>query len=440
MAKGFKGGVHPAEHKELTRNSVPQVLAAPELVFVPVSQHIGTPAIPSVEKGDEVLKGQVIAQAGGFVSVPIHSPVSGKVKKLDTVSHILGTKQQAIVIVNDGEDNWVDHKKNPDWENLEPDQIKNLIQQAGVVGLGGATFPTHVKLSPPKDKVINIIILNGAECEPYLTADHQVMLQKPQDVVAGLRLFMKVLGLKNGIIAIENNKPDAIEAISKAANRFDGIEVVSMNVKYPQGAEKQLIYAMTGREVPSAKLPMDVGCVVQNVATASATYRAVAFGEPLIGRYCTVTGDAIANPQNLEIVIGTPLSYILEHCGGLTNDAAEVIAGGPMMGIAQASMDAPAIKGTGGLLCLSPKEAKAIPERACIRCGTCVSNCPMGLAPTTIASYVKHKMISEADKAHTLDCIECGCCSFGCPSRIPLVQYIRLGKGEILAARKKGTI
>jgi len=262
------------------------------------------------------------------------------------------------------------------------------------------------------------------------------MLLKPLEIVAGLRLFMKALGLKTGYIAIENNKPGPIAAMEKATARVDGIDVVTMKVKYPQGAEKQLIYALTAREVPSGKLPMDVGCLVQNVATAAATYRAVAFGEPLISRYCTVTGDAIANPKNLEIVIGTPLSHLLDFCGGLSHDAAEVIAGGPMMGIAQGDLSAPTLKGTGGLLCLTPGTMEFNHERACVRCGACVNNCPMGLAPTTIASYVKHDMIAEAEKANAMDCIECGCCSYGCPSAIPLVQYIRLGKGDIMASKR----
>ena len=433
----FKGGVHPAEHKELTEKSAPTPLPPPELVAVPLSQHIGAPAFPCVKKGDEIRVGQTIGEPGGFVSVPVHAPVSGKVKRIDLVPHILGSRQPAVLIENDGLDTPFDFSHDSDWESGDPKTLIQRIQDGGVVGMGGATFPTHVKLSPPKGKTIDTVILNGAECEPYLTADHQLMLLRSLEVVGGLRVFLRALGREYGIIAIENNKPDAIEAMRKAAKRFSGIEVVALPVKYPQGAEKQLIKVLTGREVPCGGLPMDVGCLVQNVGTAAAAYRAVAFGEPLTSRYCTVTGDAIHQPGNLEIRVGTPLSDILDACGGLTDDVSEVIAGGPMMGLAQGDLSAPAIKGTGGLLCLSARAVALRAEQACIRCGTCVKNCPMGLVPTTIAQYVKNEMIDEAEKIGALDCIECGCCAYGCPSAIPLVQYIRVGKGEILTRRKK---
>jgi electron transport complex protein RnfC len=436
-SQGFKGGVHPAEHKALTEKIAPVKLAAPQNVVVPLSQHIGAPAKACVAKKDVVLKGQVIGTATGFVSIPIHSPVSGTVKKIDVAPHILGQKQLAVYIENDGEETWVENPKLPDWKNADPKDLIGKIQAAGIVGMGGATFPTHVKLSPPPEKKIDTLILNGAECEPYLTADHQLMLTSSAEIVGGLRVFMRALGLEKGAIAIEDNKPDAIAAMTEAADRFDAIDVVPMKVKFPQGAEKQLIKALTGREVPLAGLPMDVGCVVQNVATAQSAYRAVAYGEPLISRICTVTGDAIVKPQNLEITIGTPLQTIIDACGGLTEDVAKVIAGGPMMGIGLGDLAAPAIKGTGGLLCLSEKSAAKRDEKACIRCGTCVQHCPMGLLPTSIAMAVKHDMIEEAEKFGAMDCIECGCCSFGCPSSIPLVQYIRLGKGDIMAKRRQ---
>jgi len=303
--------------------------------------------------------------------------------------------------------------------------------------MGGAAFPTHVKFAVREGQYCDTIILNGAECETHLTADHRLMLAKADEIVHGLRIFMQVLGRKEGFIGIENNKPDAIAALEKAAAPYPGIQVVSLRVRYPQGAEKQLIKALTGREVPCGGLPMDVGCLVQNVATAQATYRAVAFGEPLIGRYCTVTGDAIHTPTNLEILIGTPIGAIIEAAGGLTENVAKVIAGGPMMGIGQADADVPAVKGTGGVLCLSHSLAIARPERACIRCGTCVDNCPMGLLPTSIAGFTKIENIDEAEKLGAMDCIECGCCSYGCPASIPLVQYIRLAKSEIMARRRR---
>ena len=433
----FKGGIHPPGHKKLTERYAPSPLGAPEMVFLPVSQHIGAPAKPCVEKRDRVLKGQVIAQPGGFVSVPIHSPVSGTVMKIDLTPHVMGPSLTAIHIENDGQDQAVDFVPDPNWESQDAKTLIARIQAAGLVGLGGATFPTHVKLSPPKERPIDTVILNGAECEPYLTADHRLMLLRPVEVVAGLRVFMRALGLKSGVIAVENNKPDAILALQKAASNFDGIEVVALRVMYPQGAEKQLIKAITGREVPCAGLPMDVGCLVQNVATAAAAYRAVAFGEPLISRYCTVTGDAVNAPSNLEIVLGTPIQTIINACGGLTDDVAKVIAGGPMMGIGLSDLTAPAIKGTGGLLCLGRKSIALRPEHACIRCGNCVSNCPMGLAPTTIALNVKHDRFDQAEQLGAMDCIECGCCSYGCPSCIPLVQYIRIGKAEIINRKKQ---
>lgn len=433
---GFKGGVHPAEQKDLTDHKKPVVMDPPDTVVVHVAQHIGAPAVPSVAKRDEVLKGQVIAEPGGFVSVPIHSPVSGKVVKIDAAPHVLGGTRTAITIKNDGEDNWIEHEQNANWENSDPKELIEKIQSAGVVGMGGATFPTHVKLSPPPSKPIDTIILNGAECEPYLTADHQLMLLHPLEIIGGLRIFMKILGQKTGYVAIEDNKPDAIAAIRKACDRFDGIEVVPMHVKYPQGAEKQLIKALTSREVPCAGLPMDVGCVVQNVATAVATYRAIAYNEPLIERYCTVTGDAIAEPKNLKISVGTPIDQILDFCGGLLPDAHKVIAGGPMMGMGLGHLETPAMKGTGGLLCLSEKYSYERVEQACLRCGTCVTNCPMGLAPTTIAMYAKNELDGQAEVTGAMDCIECGCCSFGCPSTIPLVQYIRIAKNRIAQAKR----
>jgi electron transport complex protein RnfC len=369
------------------------------------------------------------------VSAHVFATVSGKVKSVGPQPHPMGVPVPAVLIESDGEDTWEELTPG-DPEALSADELKKIVSEAGIVGLGGATFPTHVKLSPPAEKPIDTLVLNGAECEPYLTADHRVMVEQPVDVIRGATILAKVLGVSRIIVGVEENKPDAIEALKKAAT--DGIEIAALPVKYPQGAEKQLIKALLGREVPPPPgLPMDVGVVVQNVGTCIAIKEAVCDGKPLVDRVLTASGQGITEPANLRVRIGTPFSSIAEACGGMKDDVVRVLMGGPMMGLAQHSLEPPVIKGTSGLLFLTREEVSVRPEQSCIRCGRCVRACPMVLSPQTIVLYAKNKIFDKAEEWRALDCIECGCCSWSCPSTIPLVQYIRFAKGQIVAARRK---
>jgi len=437
MAITFKGGVHPPESKHYTEDKPIERIPAPEVVYVLLSQHIGAPAKPIVKRGDVVKKGQKIAEAAGFVSANIHSPVSGKVKAIDRIPHFLGSHSQAIVIENDGEDTPAEElEPHPDWQSLSPEEIKNIVAEAGIVGMGGATFPTHVKLSPPKEKPIHTVILNGAECEPYLTADHRLMLENPDEIVEGALIIKHALGAERVIIGIENNKPDAIETMRKAAEG-KGIEVAELKTKYPQGAEKQLINALTGLEVPSGGLPFDVGCYVQNVGTAKAIYDAVVKGIPLIERVVTVSGLAVKEPKNLLAPIGTKLSELVDACGGTSGEVGKVIMGGPMMGLAQWTLDTTVTKGTSGLLLFPPEMASVGEETACISCASCVDVCPMRLLPTSIAHNAKYGRFEIAGKLGAMDCIECGSCVFVCPANINLLHYIRWAKLELRKMAKK---
>lgn len=433
----FRGGVHPRYNKDRTAGIETVALAPPQEIVIPLSQHIGAPAKAAVEAGAEVLVGQVVGEANGFVSAVIHSSVSGKVKAVEPRPTMSGMPALCVVIANDGEDRQVEPGGlGNDWAKASQDELKDLVRRAGLVGMGGAAFPTHVKLSPPPDKAIDAVLLNGAECEPYLTADHRLMLERPQDVVTGCHIAMTVLGAKDGAIGIERNKPDAIEAVTKAA-QGTRIRVVPLEIKYPQGAEKQLIDAILGREVPSGGLPMDAKVVVQNVGTAAAIADAVLRGKPLYERVVTITGSAIKDAKNLLVRVGTPVSYIVESCGGITGDLGKLIAGGPMMGHAQHTDEVPVTKGTSGLLFLAPAEVDTRAADPCIRCGRCVRACPMRLMPTEISKLSSLGRTAEAETLGVLDCIECGSCSYECPSRLPLVQEIRLGKASIQAARRK---
>ena len=436
----FEGGVHPlkrhhhgkylTEHREIQRCSVPEEL------IIPVSQHIGAPSQPVVAPGDRVDMGQMIAQPGGFVSVPCFSSVSGTVKDIAPRPHISGQRIPSIIIENDFEDRLSDSiKGHGSIDALSPQDILDIIKNAGIVGMGGAAFPTHVKLSPPPDKKIDTVIINGAECEPFLTADHRIMLEYPARVVGGLKAVMKVLDLQKAYIAIESNKPDAIAAMTEAA-RGENIDVIALKVKYPQGAEKQLIYAVTKRQVPSGKLPMDVGAVVVNAGTAYQISLAIEDGLPLYERVLTVTGS-VNTPSNLIVRLGTPLSHVIAFAGGFSADIEKVLAGGPMMGITQYNLDAPVIKGTSGILALDKRIVHMTQDSPCIRCGQCVTSCPMGLAPYLISAYADKNKFEDAEKNNALDCIECGCCSYICPANRYLVQSIRLAKNEIVANRKK---
>jgi len=433
----FAGGIHPSYQKDRTAALEVKTIDAPDEVVIPLSQHIGAPAKAVVAKGDEVLVGQVVGEPGGFVSTFIHSSVSGKVKAIEPRPSMGGPLVPSVVIENDGEYRVAELEGLGDgWEQADAEKIKDLILKGGLVGMGGAAFPTHVKLSPPKEKPIDAVVLNGAECEPYLTADHRVMLERPEDVVTGLRIVAKVLGASRAIIGIEQNKPDAIETITKAVAGTD-VEVFVLEVKYPQGAEKQLIDACLQRQVPSGGLPMDVGVVVQNIGTAAAIADAVVRGIPLYERVMTVTGSAIKEASNLKVRVGTRVEAVIEACGGVNGELGKLISGGPMMGMTQHTDAVPVTKGTSGILRLSASEINVDPPGPCIRCGRCVRACPMRLPPTEIATFAVKEMLGEAEEAGALDCIECGSCSFECPAYLPLVQQIRLGKASIMAAKRK---
>ncbi|TYO95461.1 electron transport complex protein RnfC [Geothermobacter ehrlichii] len=435
--KTFSGGLHPPDSKEFTATRAIEDCPLPEELVVPLSQHIGAPATACVQAGDRVRKGQVIGEAGGFVSVPVHAPTSGEVVAVEPRPHPSGRALPAVVIRADGEDAWDEPMPLLDPAAATVDELRGRIRDAGIVGMGGATFPTHVKLSPPPEKPIDTLILNGVECEPYLTADHRLMLEESERILDGIAILQKILGVERTFLGIEANKPDAIERMaSLGADR--SIEVVPLEVKYPQGAEKQLISAIAGREVPSGGLPMDVGVVVQNVGTCAAIADAVLRGRPLIERIATVAGAAVKQPKNLRIRIGMSLRHLVEACGGTLAEPAKIIMGGPMMGMAQLSLDVPATRGTSGLLLFTAEQVLKRPEGPCIRCARCVQACPARILPTSIAAYARLEMMDEAEALGALDCIECGCCSYSCPAALPLVQSIRHAKAAITARRRKG--
>ncbi len=433
----FRGGIHPPHYKESTERLAVENAIEPSKVVIPLQQHIGAPCEPIVQVGDKVQVGQKIGEAKAFVSAPVHSSVSGEVKQIARLN-TAGGDVQCIVIESDGL-NTVHESvgSKGSIENLTGKEILDIIKDAGIVGMGGATFPTHVKLSPPPEKEIDTIILNGAECEPFLTADHRLMLEHPEKVVYGLKAMMKVVNVQKGYIGIESNKPDAIETMIQAVKNEVGIEVVGLATKYPQGAEKQLIYACTGREVPSGGLPMEAKVIVNNVGTAAAVADAIQTGMPLIQRVTTITGKGIKEPKNLMVKVGTSVKEIIEHCGGYNGNPGKIILGGPMMGLAQYTDELPATKGTSGILILSQEEARLPEPDPCIRCGKCIEVCPINLQPLFISAYSLQNMHETAEKYNALDCIECGSCSFICPSKRPLLQSIRVSKREIVAKKRK---
>lgn len=436
MLRTFRiGGIHPPENK-LSAGKKIETLALPKQVIIPLGQHIGAPAQALVKKGDLVKVGTLLAKAGGFVSANIHSSVSGKVNKIDNVLDASGYKKPAIYIDVEG-DEWeesIDRSEDLVKEcSLNPKEIIDKIAQAGIVGLGGATFPTQVKLMPPPGSKPEIVIINAVECEPYLTSDHSLMMEKGEQILVGVSILMKAVNVSKAVIGIENNKPDAIAHLSKLAAGYKGIEVMPLKVRYPQGGEKQLIDAVIKRQVKSGALPISTGAIVQNVGTAYAIYEAVQKNKPLFERVVTVTGKAVAKPSNLLVRIGTPIANLIEAAGGLPENTGKIIGGGPMMGKALISADVPVTKGSSGVLLLTREESVRKPMSNCIRCAKCVNACPMGLVPSLLMNATEFKNWELAEKNHITDCIECGSCSYTCPANRPLLDNIRFGKGKVMA-------
>jgi len=435
------GGIHPPENKLSAGKNI-CTLDLPKQAVFPLSQHIGAPATAIVKKGDVVKVGTKIAQAGGFVSAPIFSSVSGKVAKIDDVLDASGYRKPAIIIDVEG-DEWEESINRTDSLikdcGLSSEEIIKKIADAGIVGMGGACFPTHVKLTPPPGNAAEVLIINAVECEPYLTADHQLMLEKAEEILVGVKLLMKAIKVNKAIIGIENNKKDAIELMRKVASSYAGVEIEPLKVQYPQGGEKQLIDAVIRRQVSSGALPISVGAVVQNVGTAYAVYEAVQKNKPLFERVVTVTGKSLQNPSNFLVRMGTPMSMLIEAAGGLPEDTGKIIGGGPMMGKAVINTEIPITKGSSGVLLMNQKEASRRESQNCIRCAKCVGVCPMGLEPYLLYALSTHKNWERMEKEDIMDCIECGSCQFTCPAALPLLDYCRLGKnkvGAIIRSRK----
>ncbi|MGD8539063.1 MAG: electron transport complex subunit RsxC [Candidatus Aminicenantes bacterium] len=433
--KTFPHGIHPPEYKSPTERKPIEVMPPPEKVSIPLLQHFGSPAKLLVKKGEEVKLGQKIGESTSLFSANVHASVSGKVLSVDGVHHPLGRPVPAVTIMNDGEDNPAPEllgSSNP--LSLKPEKVCQIVRDAGIVGLGGAAFPTAVKLSPPKDKPIDTVIINGCECEPVLTADHRIMMEYAEDILNGAELIRKTTGAKRTIIGIEDNKRDALRTF-RGVKTDDSAEVLLLKTKYPQGAEKNLIQSLLGREVPRGGLPFDVGVVVQNVGTAKAIWDAVSSGKPLYERVLTAAGEGIREPKNLMVRIGTPFQSVLDFCGGIDDSTNILIMGGPMMGLSQWTAEVPVVKGTSGILAWT---AAAPPmEHSCIRCSRCVDHCPMGLVPTQLVKYVKYGYLFEAEDWGILDCVECGSCQYICPAAIPLVHWMRLGKSQVMELKRK---
>ena len=433
----FKGGIHPYDGNELSKEKpIQKLLPKGELTYM-LSQHIGAPANPVVEKGDHVKVGQVIAEAGGFVSAPIHASVSGTVKGIESRLTVTGTIGKAIIVENDGQYETVEFEKIDSLEGLSKQDILKKVQAAGVVGMGGAGFPTHVKLSPKEPEKIEYILVNGAECEPYLTSDYRRMLENPEWVVGGLKVILQLFDRAKGFICIEDNKPDCIEKMRELTKNESRIEVKELKTKYPQGAERCLIHATTGRDVNSSMLPADAGCIVDNIDTVVAIHHAVMWGQPLMHRVVTVTGDCINDPRNFEICTGMDYEELIDAAGGLKKDPEKIIIGGPMMGNSVYTLHLPSTKTSSALLCLSNDEVSHSPKTACINCGRCVTACPANLVPAQLGTYAEHHNEEAFVKWEGMECVACGCCSFVCPAKRPLTQEIKSMRAIVLANRKK---
>ncbi len=435
--KTFKHGVHLEYYKELTKDKATVEMPLPKEVVIPLQQHFGAPCQPIVKVKDTVHIGDKIGDSEAFFSSPVHTSLSGVVKKIEPHPHPGGSWANSIVIEANEENQALPQRgEQRDVASLSPDEIRTAVKNAGLVGLGGAGFPTHIKLNPPKGKTIDTVIINGAECEPYLTSDYRMMLEQTEDVIYGTKLIMGAFGIQKGFIGIEANKLDAIEKLKSLIFQEDHIEIIPLKVKYPQGAEKMLIEAVTRRRVPPGGLPMDVHTNVNNVSGAVAVARAVRDGVPVLERIVTVTGRGIREPKNVLVRVGTPIKEVIEFCGGLTPDAKKVIIGGPMMGIAQSTLDVPVIKATGGILVLTDAEVTEVKPHPCIRCGKCVDACPIKLVPSKLGAFIEREMFDKIEEYNVNDCMECGCCVYVCPAKRPMVQWIKLGKA-VLRLRKK---
>ena len=436
------GGVHPHDNKQYSAHQPITECPLPEKAIIPLVQHIGAPSQPVVEKGQKVKVGELLAKAGGFVGANIHSPYSGTITKIDSTIDAWGMKMPAIFMDVEGDEWLPEIDRTPDVIRecrLEPKEIIDKVTAAGIVGLGGACFPTQVKLMPPPGKKAEVLIVNGVECEPYLTCDHQLMLEHGEELMIGIQILMRALNLDHAIIGIEKKKPDAIARMKELALKVLGVEVKPLKLKYPQGGEKQLIDACIGRQVPSGALPIEVGAVVDNVATIYAVYEAVQKNKPLISRVMTVTGASVARPGNYSVRFGTPLTQVVDLAGGIPEDTGKIIGGGPMMGRAMNNIDMPTNKRVSGLLFLRESESRRVEPENCIRCGKCVTACPMGLEPYLLSKQAQLQMWDEMEQHDVMDCIDCGCCLFTCPSHRPLLDYIRMGKatvGGIIRARQ----
>jgi electron transport complex protein RnfC len=431
----FRGGIHPEEGKSLSKDRPVAPMEAGDTLYFPLSQHIGAPARPLVQKGDSVTRGQMIAEAGGFVSAPVYSSVSGTVTGIRPMRTAQGGSCDCIVVENDGQKTEAEYEK-ADWNRLEPEAILDRIRSAGIVGMGGAGFPTHVKLAPKDPAQIDTVLVNGAECEPYLTSDYRRMLEEPEQIAEGLRIILKLFPRARGVICVEDNKKDCVRTLKAALRPEDRIDIRLLRTKYPQGAERMLIYAVTGRKINSSMLPADAGCIVDNVDTVTAVYRAVALGEPLMDRILTVTGDAAAAPGNFRVPTGMLFSEVLEAAGGLKQEAEKMIVGGPMMGNAVFGLDIPVTKISSALLALTRDEVSALEPSACINCGRCAEVCPGRVLPARLAVFADHGEEEKFLEYNGMECCECGCCSYVCPAKRQLTQSIKSMRKMILEKRK----
>jgi len=433
--KTFRGGIHPSYNKELTARKAIEDISLPAEVVIPLAQHVGAPNDPIVKVGDRVEAGQKIGATDAFISAPVHSSVSGTVKAIEGRPNFTGKMVNSIVITVDSrQPGFIAAAR--DVSSLSAEQIREVAKEAGLVGLGGATFPTQVKLNPPRESKIDTVIINGCECEPYLTCDHRLMLERGEDLIAGLRLMMRAVGAEKGLLGVEANKMDAVESLSAMVAAQQDIEVVVLEVKYPEGAEKMLIDAVTGRRVPPGKLPSEVGVLVQNVQTAVALYDAASTGKPVIERVLTITGPGVKKPGNLRVKVGTPISHVIEQRGGMSPDTVRVVMGGPMTGFAQDDLSVPVVKSTSGILLLDSATVAAGEELQCVSCDRCLEVCPMFLMPNSIVKFARRGKWDLAEKYGAKDCFECGACAYVCPARIPHIAYVRKAKAELAAAAK----